>query len=73
MSLQGLVTSQRLEGKKMKKKKFRRDTRFFTDVFFFKEKHSYTLQELSGDPQFWHPWKDCIVKHGGNLWHKEGK
>lgn len=56
----------------MKKKKFRRDTGFFNDVFF-KEKHSYTLQELSGDPQFWHPWKDCIVKHGGNLWHKEGK
>lgn len=72
MSLQGLVTSQRLEGKKMKKKKFRRDTRFFNDVCF-KEKHSYTLQELSGDPQLWHPWKDCIVKHGGNLWHKEGK
>lgn len=40
----------------MKKKKFRRDTRFLT-MFFFKEKHSYTLQELSGDPQFWHPWK----------------
>lgn len=56
----------------MKKKKFRQDTRFLT-MFFFKEKHSYTLQELSGDPQFWHPWKDCIVKHGGNLWHKEGK
>lgn len=72
MSLQGLVTSQRLEEKKMKKKKFRRDTGFFNDVFF-KEKHSYTLQELSGDPQFWHPWKDCIMKHGGNLWHKEGK
>lgn len=71
MSLQGLVTSQRLE-EKNEEEKFRRDTRFLT-MFFFKEKHSYTLQELSGHPQFWHPWKDCIVKHGGNLWHKEGK
>lgn len=52
MSLQGLVTSQRLEEKKMKNKKFRRDTRFFNDVFFLKKSTATRCKNCQGTPNF---------------------
>lgn len=58
----------------MKKKKFRRDTRFFNDVFFLKKSTATRCKNCQGTPNFGiHGKLDCIVKHGGNLWHKEGK